>query len=164
MKYLLKKAFIQITNIGADPADNYGIQLQKSLLVLSAIPFMFAGFAWGSMYFIFNEPTAGVIPFSYSIISLFSIIHFGLTRQYQFFRFSQLRLILLLLFLLMVTLDGFINGSAVILWALICPLGALLFNEPRHAPRWFLAFLSPVILSGLLQSYVNIANNFRRVW
>ena len=53
--------------------------------------------------------------FSYCVISLFSIIHFGRTRQYHFFRFSQLALILLLPFFLMVALGGFVNGSAVVL-------------------------------------------------
>ena len=31
--------------------------------------------------------------------------------------------------------------------------------EPRQAPRWFLAFLSLVIISGFLQSQVRLANN-----
>ena len=39
------------------------------------------------------------------------------------------------------------------------PLGALLFDEPSHAPRWFLAFVSLVVLSGFLQPYVDFANN-----
>src|SRR5688572_15761288 len=120
---------------------------------------MFAGFAWGLMYMLFNEPLAAAIPFSYGIISLLSIIYFGQTRQYHFFRFSQLTLILLLPFLLMVALGGFINGSAVVLWALICPLGAMLFDKPHQAPRWFLAFLGLVVLSGFLQPYVRPANN-----
>jgi guanylate cyclase len=59
----------------------------------------------------------------------------------------------------MLTLGGFVNGSAVVLWALICPLGALLFDGPSHAPRWFLAFVSLVVLSGFLQPYVGFANN-----
>jgi len=145
--------------IGADPNDDDDIRLQKSLLVVCAFPFVFAGLAWGIMYFFFHEPLAGAIPFSYGIFSLLSILHFARTRQYRFFRFSQLSLILLLPFLLMVALGGFINGSAVVLWALISPLGALLFDEPRRALRWFLAFVVLVILSGFLQPYVRLANH-----
>jgi adenylate cyclase len=63
----------------------------------------------------------------------------------------------------MVALGGFINGTAVVLWSLICPLGALLFDEPRHAPRWFLAFAVLVVLSGFLQPYVRIANHLSSV-
>ena len=156
---LIQRALPLVARIGADPNDDDDIRLQKSLLVICAFPFMFAGFAWGLMYILFNEPLAAAIPFSYGVVSLLSIIYFGRTRQYHFFRFSQLTLILLLPFLLMVALGGFITGSAVVLWALICPMGAMLFDEPRRAPRWFLAFLSLVILSGFLQPYVRSANN-----
>ena len=156
---MFQRVLLSIARIGSDPNDDDDIRLQKSLLVVCAIPFIFAGAAWGVMYILFNEPLAGAIPLSYSIISLFSTVHFGQTRQYQFFRFSQLALILLLPFFLMVALGGFVNGSGVVLWSLICPLGAMLFDEPRHAPRWFLAFISLVALSGLLQPYVRLANN-----
>jgi adenylate cyclase len=156
---LIKRVVPLVAGIGADPNDDDDIRLQKSLLVICAFPFMFAGFAWGLMYILFNEPLAAAIPFSYGVVSLLSIIYFGRTRQYHFFRFSQLTLILLLPFLLMVALGGFINGSAVVLWALICPMGAMLFDEPRQAPRWFLAFLGLVVLSGFLQPYMRADNN-----
>lgn len=96
---------------------------------------MLAGVAWGLMYLLAGEPLSGAIPLSYAFLSLFSVIHFGLTRRYRVFRFSQLLLILLLPCLLMVSLGGSVGGSAVILWAIVSPLGALLFDEPRHAPR-----------------------------
>ena len=156
---MTKEVFPRVARIGADPDDDDDIRLKKSLLVLCAFLFVLAGATWGLMYILFGEPLAGMIPLSYAFISLLSIFHFGLTRRFQFFRFSQLLLILLLPFFLMMALGGFVNGSAVILWALICPLGALLFDEPAHAPPWFLAFASLVVLSGFLQSHVDFANN-----
>ena len=159
IRKMFQRALPSIARIGSDPNDDDDIRLQKSLLVVCAIPFIIAGAAWGIMYILFSESLAGAIPLSYSIISLFSVIHFGQTRQYQFFRFSQLALILLLPFFLMVALGGFVNGSAVVLWSLICPLGAMLFDEPRHAPRWFLAFISLVAVSGFLQPFVRFSNN-----
>lgn len=153
------RIFIWVVSIGMDPDDDDDIRLQKSLLTVCAFLFAFAGALWGLMYFLFGELLAGAIPFSYAVISLLSIIHFGLTRRYHLFRFSQLVLILFLPFILMAALGGYVNGSAVILWALICPLGALLFDKPSQAKRWFLAFLSLVVLSGLLQPYVGSANN-----
>jgi len=159
IRNFIQRTLLFVARIGADPNDDDDIRLQKSLLVVCAIPFMFAGALWGLMYILFHEPLAGAIPLSYGIISLISTIHFGRTHQYQFFRFSQLTLILLLPFFLMVALGGFINSSAVVLWSLICPLGAMLFDEPRHAPRWFLAFVGLVILSGFLQPHVRFSNN-----
>ena len=159
MQKTFQRVFSFIARIGSDPNDDDDIRLQKSLLVVCAFPFMVAGVAWGLMYVFFDEPLAGAIPLSYSFISLLSIINFGQTRQYRFFRFSQLTLILLLPFFLMVALGGFVNGSAVVLWSLICPMGAMLFDEPRHAPRWFLAFALLVALSGFLQTYARFDNN-----
>ena len=159
MKRLMTKYIAWVVRIGEDPNDDDDIRLRKSLLVVCAFLFVGAGAAWGLMYILLGEPLAGMIPLSYAVISMLSILHFGLTRRYHFFRFSQLMLILLLPFLLMVTLGGFVNGSVVILWALVCPLGALLFDEPSHAPRWFLAFVSLVVLSGFLQPYVDFVNN-----
>jgi adenylate cyclase len=159
MRDHIRRLVSSIGRIGADPSDDDDFRLRKSLLVMCAFPFMLAGVLWGTMYFFFNERLAGSIPLSYSFISMLSIIHFGRTRQYHFFRFSQLLLILLLPFALMITLGGFINGSAVVLWALISPLGALLFAEPRQAPRWFLAFAGLVVLSGFLQPFVRLTNH-----
>jgi len=159
MRKMFQRMLPSIARISADPNDDDNIRLQKTLLVVCAFLFMVAGVAWGLLYISFGEPLAGAIPLSYGIISMLSIINFGRTRQYRFFRFSQLSLILLLPFFLMVALGGFVNGSAVVLWSLICPMGAMLFDEPRHAPRWFLAFAILVTISGFLQPYLRLANN-----
>jgi adenylate cyclase len=149
----------KVARIGTDANDDDDLRLQKSLLVLNAFPFTFAGLAWGVMYLLFNEPLPALIPFSYGIISILSIVYFSRSGKYAFFRFSQLLLILLLPFLLMIALGGFIHGSAVILWAFISPLGALLFGSPRHAWRWFLAFVGLILLSVFFQPYVRTGNN-----
>ena len=140
-----------IGKIGVAPEDSNDVRVQKSSLALASVMFIFAGALWGILYFIFNQPVAGVIPFSYSIISFLSIIIFHITCHYRFFVFSQLVLILFLPFLLMIALGGFVKSSAVILWSLLCPLCALLFDEPRRALRWLVAYLALVIFSGYLE-------------
>jgi adenylate cyclase len=161
----MKKNFFQrlvaaIALIGVRHGDSEEVRLQKSLLVISAIPFMIAGVLWGAMYISFGEKNAGAIPISYSLFSLVSIIYFSISGQFAVFRFSQLLLILLLPFALMISLGGFINGSAVILWSLICPLGAMLFDKPRNARLWFIAFLFLILCSGIVQWKFHQVNNF----
>ncbi len=151
--------FTRAATIGADPKDTEEIKLQKALLVLCSFPFMFTGAGWGILYILLKEPLAGMIPLCYSIISLISVIYFGFTRQLSAFRFSQLLLILLLPCALMFALGGFISGSSVILWSLICPLGAMLFAPQSTAPRWFFAFTALVVISGILQPWVSFQNN-----
>jgi adenylate cyclase len=146
---------VLIGRIGVDSGDSDEVRLQKAMLVRGSFMFIVAGALWGIMYISFGQVLAGYIPLGNSIISLFSVVLFGLTRRYRFFRFSQLVLILISPFFLMITLGGFFTSSAVVLWSLISPLGALLFDEPRHATRWLLGYLGLVILSGFLQPYVS---------
>jgi adenylate cyclase len=148
-----------VQRIGEDLSDSQDLRLQKSILVVGSFMFITTGALWGIFYILFREPLAGLIPLSYAAVSSLSVVHFGLTRQYRFFRSSQLVLILVLPFLLMLALGGFINSSAVILWSFISPLGALLFAEPRQAPRWLLAYLVLLVLSGFLQPYVRLTNH-----
>jgi len=155
---LSEEILTRIARIGASPNDSEDLKLQKSLLILCSFPFIFAGAAWGIMYIQFGEKPAGVIPLSYSAFSILSIVHFSITRQFRVFRFSQLSLILLLPFALMLSLGGFISGSAVILWGLICPLGAMLFESQSGAIRWFLGFLFLLIISGVMQPWLPVDN------
>ena len=129
----LEKTITRIARIGAVQSDDEEIKLQKSLLVICSFPFIFAGAAWGTMYILFGEKLAGMIPLSYSFFSLVSIIYFGYTQKFRVFRFSQLLLILLLPFAVMLSLGGLVSGSAVILWSLISPLGAMLFDKQSNA-------------------------------
>ncbi len=137
-------------------ADSHSQQL---LFATLSLWFILAGALWGVAYLFLGEPIAASIPLGYAFISLVSLFVFRHTHNYQFFRASQFLLILLLPFLLMIVLGGFINSSAVIIWSLICPLGALVFSGPRSAVRWFLGFAGLVALSGFLQPLVRTGNN-----
>ena len=158
MKKLLTDLFRFLANIGAHPNDDAETRLPKSTLVLSNISFMLLGLGWGLMYISFGERYAGLIPFCYGIFSFFSLIYFGLSRNFPLYRFSQLLLILLLPFFLMVSLGGFVTGSAVIMWGLFAPLGAMLFDERGRAPRWLYAYLGTVVISLILNSTFNITS------
>jgi len=138
--------------IGVDPNDDEDMRLQKASLVRVVIFFIPASLLWGVFYFILEEPRAGLIPFLYGLFSLASVVIFAIKHNLNFFMISQLLLILLLPFFLMLSLRGFVNSSAVILWAIICPLGALVFSNQRHAPFWFAAFIALVVISGFLQA------------
>jgi adenylate cyclase len=142
-----------LARVGADPEDSDELRLQKSSLVLGSLMFIIAGALWGILYFLLGQLLAGSIPFFYAVISFLSVMVFHLTRRYKYFLISQLLFILLLPFLLMIVLGGFVNSSAVILWSLISPLGALLFEGPRHALRWLAAYLSLIVVSGLLEPH-----------
>jgi len=141
----------RLTRLGADPADGEDLRLRKKLLVGSVFLIIPAGLVWGSIYAWLGEPLAASIPFAYSILSLGSVFYFASARRYTVFRTTQLLLILALPFLLSLALGGIAASSGMIVWSFLCPAGAALFDEPRHAVRWFLAFLALVLVSAALE-------------
>ena len=156
---ILDSFITQLGRLGADPGESEEDRLHKTLLIGASLMFVLAGLLWGSVYTAFGEPLAGAVPISYSVFSLLSVAVFRMTRSFALFRFIQLLLILVLPFVLQLALGGFVDSSAVVLWALICPFGALLLTKRREAIGWFLAFLSLVCLSGVLQPGVDHVNN-----
>ena len=145
--------------VGADPSDDEETRLSKSLLVAMAAMLNVAGLAWGAIYLALDEPLAATIPFAYACFSLLSVVTFALTRKYHLFRLSQLLLILILPFLLMLALGGFVNGSAVILWSLLCPFGALLFAGYRQATVWLAAYVALVVVSAAIDPFLDRGTN-----
>jgi len=154
-----QRLLVALDRIGGDSADDHDKRLQKALLLRASLMFIVAGAIWGTAYIVLAEPLAGAIPLGYAIVSALSVLFYAITRRYEWFRYSQLLLILFLPFLLQLALGGYIPASAVIIWSLICPFGALVFDEPRHAPYWFLGYLVLVAAAGLLQPYLRTANN-----
>ena len=67
-------------------------------------------------------------------------------------------MMLLLPFLLQWSLSGFGQSSAVALWALMAPLGALVFLDLRRALPWFMAFVALVAISGLIDARLTEAD------
>jgi guanylate cyclase len=141
------EAFERIGRLGSDPADSDDVRRKKRYLVASAVLVLPAGLIWGLIYFAFGEPVAGAIPLGYSVFSAVSIAAFARTRSFGVFRALQLLFILLLPFLLQIALGGFVPASAVVVWSLLCPFGALVFHDVRNATRWFVLFVVLVALS-----------------
>lgn len=154
------RAVIGLTGgIGADPSDSDELRLQKSLLVASTMMMASLAVIWGLVYIAFDEMLAGAIPLGYAVASFFSVAIFAGFRRFRLLRTSQLALSLLLPFLLMTSLGGFVNSSVVVLRSVTSPLGALLFAGYRHALGWFAAYVALVLAGLLLEPFGRDANN-----
>jgi hypothetical protein len=141
-----------VERLGATPHETDEIRLQKTLVFVFACGMSLAGIIWGWFaLLVYQNALAALPPFGYMILSLLNVVIFALTRHFRLFRFVQLSLSLVLPFLMMAALGGFVNGSAVILWSLIAPLGALVVADRRQARLWFLAFVGLVLFSSFLE-------------
>lgn len=145
LKALFNNTLVRLGAIGNKEGDSEEEKMRKTLLVAFASSMGSMGILWGSIYILFDEPLAGAIPLSYSLISLISLWIFSRIKCYKLLRISQLCLSLILPFLLMLSLGGFAASSGVVMWALTCPLGALLFTNRASAIRWFIAYILLVI-------------------
>jgi len=145
--------------IGADPNDSEETRQRKRLLVASVLLILPTGPIWGGIYLLFGERMAGILPLVWALLSLLNLWVFSRTRRYETFRFFELLLILLIPWLLMLALGGFVPSSAVVLWGLLAPIGAMTFDSPRAAPRWFAAYAALVIAGGLLQPLLQMDNS-----
>jgi signal transduction histidine kinase len=164
MPISLKKNILPyIRKIGIKEDDSEETRLRKSILVNTSIVITIAAIVWGFIYILFNEPIAGSLPLIYSIISTFSFIILIRTLNFKLFRITQLAIVLIIPFLLMIALGGFIKGSAVIIWGLLAPIGALLCNTSQSAKRWFLTYVILIIISGILQPFLEIRNNLPNI-
>jgi class 3 adenylate cyclase len=129
--------------------DTEELRLRKAVLTLSSTLMASLSCAWVITYAVLGLWLPAAIPFIYQLASAVSIITFSRTRRYRLFRRSQLCMTLLLPILLQWSLGGFGNSSAVSLWAVTCPLGALLFVGARDATPWFAGFVGLIAVSGV---------------
>jgi len=148
---VVRRLLEQIGSIGADPRDDDDLRVRKRFLVLCSIFVLPPSVLWGLLYLGYGEPLAAAIPLTYVAVSALSIAIFAVRREFRVLRAVQLFLILTLPFLLQETLGGFVPSSAVILWSMLCPFGALVFSDVRAASRWFGLFVVLVVMSALFE-------------
>jgi adenylate cyclase len=136
-----------LSEIGVSPSDSEELKVRKAVLVLSSTMMASLSLVWVATYAALGLWVSAAIPFAYQLASATSIYTFARTRRYRLFRRSQLWLSLLLPFALQWSLGGFRTSSAVALWAVTAPLGALMFAGARQAIPWFAAFAGLVAVS-----------------
>ena len=133
-----------------EDSDKDDVRLRKTLLMAAVLTEWPAALGWGILYWAFGEPLAALVPFAYVVIVAANIGFFRATRRIAPLRLVDLSLKLLLPFLLMLALGGFMASSAVVLWSLTAPMGAMIFASRREAGFWVLGFGMLVVLGGLL--------------
>ncbi len=150
MKQIWQLWIQRLASTGSLPSDSERQRLSKAILVFLTTLYAILGILWGAAYWALDRPFAAAVPTSYSILSIGNLLVFFRLKHYEFFRGSQLALILILPFLLQWGLGGFASSSAVIIWSILAPIGALMFAGAHQAIGWFLAYLFLMALSGII--------------
>jgi adenylate cyclase len=140
--------------IGWVHGDDLDLIVRKQTLTIAATTVTILATGWTVTYLALGLPQAAAIPFIYQVVSVLSLVLFARTRRYDLFRASQLSLMLVLPFTLQWMLGGFVEASAVSIWALVTAFGAVYLLEARRAIPWFIAFIGLVVLSGILDPFL----------
>lgn len=151
----MKKSLMRIVELGFLPTDDTDLRLKKTVVTLVALITVPIAVLWGTIYFFLDHPLSGSIPIAYSIISAASLGYFFKTKRTQFIQNCQLLLMLLLPFLVMWSLGGFVAGSMVMIWSIFAPIAAVMFLEKRTALYWFLAYFGLILFSGFIDELVS---------
>ncbi|MBM7504207.1 adenylate/guanylate cyclase domain-containing protein [Agromyces aurantiacus] len=145
-----------VGSIGYAAGDDDRRRMEKSVLTRTAVFTLVVITPWTAFYYAIGLPVAAAIPTVYIVASIIGLVHLRATRDDRWFRFSQTAMFLTLPPLVHVALGGFANSSAVVLFALAAPVGALSFSSVRRPALVFAAFVAIVIglapFEGVLQS------------
>ena len=143
--------------LGFASGDDEAERLRKAATTLMVTLVVVLAPVWIGTYVALERPMSAVIPATYSVFSAASVAYLFVTKRGYYFLRSQMVLIFALPVLLMWSLGVFVQGSAVILWALVAPLMALINWGRRAATVWFVAFLAAVIASGFMEKGLSAA-------
>lgn len=135
---------------GARPDDSYEERLRKASLVLGAGLITILACAWTGTYFALGLPRSAAIPLTYQLATVVTLVAFLRTDRFRVLSVTHLVLMLFLPFLLQWSLGGFVESSAVSLWAFVAPLCAMMFLGGRAAIPWFGAFAGLIVVSALI--------------
>ncbi len=135
--------------IGADPADSAETALRKRLVVVLCVGTLPLTALWSVIYVLAGVPEAAALPAFYSVFTPINTAFFAWSRNLGLYRFSQLLMILVLPWLVTLALGGFGQSSMVIIWAALCPLGALLIEDIGRTLFWLLGFVTLLLATAL---------------
>lgn len=142
----------RLAGIGVTPADSEDERLNKRTLTLVAVAISLLSFVWVFTYLALGLLLSAVIPLGYQIASVVSLIVFARTKRFHGLRTSQLFLMTFFPFLLMWSLGGFANSSAVAIWAFTTPILAFLFGA--RAWPWLASLIALIAFSGVIDGYL----------
>jgi class 3 adenylate cyclase len=94
------------------------------------------------------------IPFGFQVLSALVVLIYLRTRNFAFFRVTQLSLFLFFPFVVQWSIGSFVSSSGIALMALIAPIGAMVCYGPRESIPWFAAYVVLTVISGAFDFFL----------
>jgi adenylate cyclase len=139
---------------GVEPSDTAEQRLNKGLLMFATGLVSVASMLWLAIYWALGPQLSSTFPLIFQLLLVANVLRYVQTRDFEFFRVSQLALFLFVPFAVQWSIGNFITASGIILWGLLAPVGAILFFGVRESLAWFFAWVFLTALSGCFDFYL----------
>ena len=129
-------------------------RLNKTLAIFASGLMGFGAMLWLAIYWAMGIKFSATVPLTYLALSAGSLALYLWKRNFEFFRFVQVSLFLFVPFIMQWSIGSYVSSSGVMLWALLAPVGVMIFQGPRESMPWFFAYLVMTGISGFFDYYL----------
>ncbi len=144
----------RLRSAGIEPGNDEQTRLSKSLLVFATGVVSVASMIWLNIYWLLGPQLSSSYPFAFNLLLVVNLLFYIGSRNFDFFRITQLGLFLFIPFAMQWSLGTFIDASGIVLWGLLAPVGAILLMGPAGSAAWFFAWIFFIALSGAFDFYL----------
>ncbi|MBI3041204.1 MAG: adenylate/guanylate cyclase domain-containing protein [Betaproteobacteria bacterium] len=135
--------------------DSEQDKLNKTLAIFACGLMGFAAMLWLAIYWAMGIKFSATVPLTYLAVSAGSLALYLWKRNFELFRFVQVSLFLFVPFIMQWSIGSYVSSSGVMLWALLAPVGVMIFQGPRESMPWFFAYIVMTGLSGFFDYYLS---------
>ncbi len=139
----------RLRTAGIEPGDSEAVRLNKSLLMLATGLVTVTSMLWLMIYGILGPQLPTNMAYAFVLLLAGNMLFYIQSRNFNFFRVTQLGLFLFMPFVVQWSIGNFITASGIVLWGLLAPVGAILFFGVRESVAWYFAWVFFIALSGL---------------
>jgi adenylate cyclase len=134
--------------------DSEQEKLNKTLLIFSCGLMGFGSVLWLALYWAMGIKFSSTVPLSYIAISAASLAYYVYTLNFAVFRTLQVSLFLFMPFIMQWSIGSYVSSSGVALWALLAPVGVMIFQGARPSLPWFAAYIVLTAISGFFDYWL----------
>jgi class 3 adenylate cyclase len=134
--------------------DSEQDRLNKTLAIFASGLMGFGAMLWLVIYQLMGIRFSSTVPLVYLGITAASLGYYLWRRNFAQFRFIQTSLFLFVPFIMQWSIGSYVSSSGVMLWALLAPLGVMMFQGPRESMPWFFAYIVMTGISGFFDYYL----------
>ncbi|HXF65517.1 MAG TPA: adenylate/guanylate cyclase domain-containing protein [Burkholderiales bacterium] len=129
-------------------------RLDKTLAIFACGLMGFGAMLWLAIYWAMGIRFSSTVPLTYVALLAGSLAIFLWNRNFALFRTIQVTLFLFVPFIMQWSIGSYVSSSGVMLWALLAPVGVMIFQGPRESIPWFVAYLVMTAISGYFDYYL----------